>query len=103
MKRKPIPPVLSEKCATCPFQVGSPYAHLALHLAEQAISHNSRICHSTGNNAINRKTGKPERLCRGARDIQLKVYHRHGILEAPTDEAWEKAWNEMKKAKGIES
>ena len=49
----------------------------------------SRICHSTGkNNAINKWTGKPEALCRGARDQQLKMFAGMGFISAPTDEAW---------------
>jgi hypothetical protein len=49
----------------------------------------SIICHSTGNNGINkRRTGKPEHLCRGARDIQLNVMAALKVIDTPTDEAW---------------
>jgi hypothetical protein len=51
-------------CATCPFREGSPYAHLREHLERSALLENSRLCHSTGSNAINRRTGKPEAVCR---------------------------------------
>lgn len=82
-------------CATCPFRPGSPYANLAADLAESALKTTSRICHSTGsNNAINRRTGKPPLLCRGARDIQLKAFAAMGYIEAATDEAWEKKCKE---------
>lgn len=82
-------PVLKAKCATCPFREGSPYAHLAADLATGALTSRSRICHSTGsNNAINRRTGKPPALCRGARDIQLAHFFRIKFIAAPTDEAW---------------
>lgn len=63
MKRIPIMPAM---CATCPFREGSPYADLAHDLTVSALTERSRICHSTGSNAINYRTGKPSKLCRGA-------------------------------------
>lgn len=76
-------------CKTCPFRDGSPYEYLREALAESALTEATRICHSTGsNNAINRRTGKPARSCRGARDLQLKMFHEMGFLPEPTDEAW---------------
>lgn len=53
MKKPYRPPVMKEMCATCPFRDGSPYAELATHLAGEAMTSGSRICHSTGSNAIN--------------------------------------------------
>jgi hypothetical protein len=94
-----LPAPLPEMCGTCPFREGSPHAYLAPDLAISAISCSSRICHSTGSNAINRRTGKPERLCRGARDVQLKHFHRLGVIDAPTDQAWADAWAKMKPTK----
>lgn len=86
MKRMPVN---KRMCATCPFRTGSPYAYLAGDLRLSALSKSSRICHSTGaNNAINRRTGKPERICRGARDNQLHFLHGLGFLSEPTDAAW---------------
>lgn len=87
---------MREKCKTCPFRLGSPYAFLASDLADSAMNSASRICHSTGSrNAINHHTGKPERLCRGARDVQLQMFAALGVIEAPTDEAWQKKCQEM--------
>jgi hypothetical protein len=57
-------------------------------LEQSALTRSSRICHSTGSNAINKRTGKPERLCRGARNSQLRMMHGMGVITAPTDEAW---------------
>lgn len=92
-----ILPVQKKMCATCPFREGSEYAYLAEYLAASAMTEASRICHSTGkNNAINRRTGKPERLCRGARDIQLKMFATLGVIDAATDEAWRAKRQEMK-------
>lgn len=89
-------PVCAAMCATCPFRPGSPYANLADGLAESALNERSRICHSTGsNNGINKRTGKPPRLCRGARDIQLQYYAAIKFIESPTDEAWDKKCKEM--------
>lgn len=89
-------PVMPEKCATCPFRVGSKLQYIADDLAKCALNTASRICHSTGsNNAINRRTGKPEKLCRGARDIQLQFYAAIKFIDAPTDEAWESKCKEM--------
>lgn len=82
-------------CATCPFRPGSKYRCLAGELATCAVTHKSRICHSTGKNDILGNTGKPELLCRGARDIQLNVFAGIGFIEAPTDAAWDKKRKEM--------
>lgn len=82
-------PVRASMCATCPFRYGSPYAYLQDDLSRSAMNDRSRICHSTGsNNAINRRTGKKPKLCRGARDLQLKVFAAMGVISAPTDAAW---------------
>jgi hypothetical protein len=88
-------PICKEMCATCPFRKGSKYAALALELGKLALTQNSRICHSTGSNAINKHTGKKPKLCRGARNLQLKYYHATGFLESPTDEAWAKKCKEL--------
>lgn len=91
LPRKPMP-VLKAMCGTCPFRPGSPHADLALPLTASALTEASRICHSTGrDNAINEETGKPEALCRGARDVQLRVFCELGVIEKPTDEAWNEA------------
>lgn len=76
-------------CATCPWRDDSPYIHLRTDLTISALSRASRICHSTGsNNGINRRTGKPPALCRGARDMQLRYFVAAGFIDAPTDQAW---------------
>lgn len=97
MKRKPDnTPVAAARCATCPFRPGSPYESLAPTLVQSALSKASRICHSTGSdNAINRRTGKPPALCRGARDIQLAVFAATGFIAEATDAAWAAKRKEM--------
>ena len=92
-------PLLKTMCATCPFRPGSPYAHLVPTIAE-TLTETSRICHSTGSdNAIHQHTGEPAAICRGARDIQLKLLHALGFLETPTDEAWDAAHAELQRLK----
>jgi hypothetical protein len=81
-------PLRETKCATCPFKAGSKYACLANDLAASAMTEASRICHSTGTNAIHRRTGKKPHLCRGARDLQLNLMAALKVISEPTDEAW---------------
>jgi len=88
-------------CATCPFRPGSPYGYLVNSLSESAMTEASRICHCTGTSGIMGRTGKPERVCRGARNVQLDVFCALGIIKAPTDEAWNAAWKEMKLKRAI--
>lgn len=88
-------PVMPEKCGTCPFRRGSKYQYLVGNLASSALTEGSRICHSTGANGLNGNTGKPDRLCRGARDLQLQVFTANGFIAAATDEAWQKKCDEI--------
>jgi hypothetical protein len=58
-------------------------------LTESALTEATRICHSTGkDNAFHKRTGLPEHVCRGARDVQLQHFFVLGVIERPTDEAW---------------
>jgi len=82
-------------CDTCPWRDGSPYAYLRADLERSALTAVSRICHSTGSNAINARTGKPERLCRGARNSQLQMMAGLGFITAATDEAWDAKCREL--------
>lgn len=81
-------PVQKNMCATCPWREGSEHADLVPMLEASAFSEASRICHSTGSNAINEHTGKAERLCRGARNSQLRFLVKIGFLKEATDAAW---------------
>lgn len=89
--------VMRNKCATCPFREGSTYAHLAEYLKTSAITDGNRICHSTGTSAIKGKTGKPERVCRGARDEQILFFYRLGVLSEPTDDCWADTLKEIER------
>jgi hypothetical protein len=57
----------------------------------------TRICHSTGGrNAIHPGgTGKPAKVCRGARDEQLQRFYSMGFIDAPTDAAWAAKWAQI--------
>lgn len=92
-------PLMKKMCSSCPFRKGSQYQYLVGGLALSALSEGSRICHSTGENGLRGQTGKPDRLCRGARDIQLDVFAAIGVINAPTDEAWARKWKEVSKAR----
>lgn len=88
MKNKNTP-LRKTTCSTCPFRKGSKYEYLKDELTR--LSHQEgRLCHSTGsNNAINRRTGLKAHLCRGSRDVQLVFMSNVGVIEAPTDKAWD--------------
>lgn len=89
-------PVRATMCGTCPFKEGSKTEFLQDYLADRSLNEASHICHSTGaNNAFHARTGLPEHLCRGARDLQLKAFHLMGVIAAPTDEAWNNKREEM--------
>lgn len=80
--------VNKKRCHSCPFNKNGCMA-VRISVTEKIMSKASQLCHGTDN-----KT-----LCRGARDQQLTVFHRLGVIKAPTDEAWAEAW-EKAKAKG---
>jgi len=72
--------VQKEPCRTCPFagkeavRLDSKcYAELIQNLAK-GYQH---LCHSAGN----------EKICRGGREIQLRLFCHYGYLDEPTDEA----------------
>lgn len=82
------------KCPTCPFNKGGNGREAAPDIADmvrhRCLTEASQICHHP------RLHGKKEdHLCRGARDFQLEVFHRIGLLETPTDEAWKKKMQEI--------
>lgn len=97
-RRKPPMPVRASMCATCPFREGQEekYAMVQGVLIERVLTQASHICHQTGaNNAFNKRTGKQQTLCRGARDLQLKCFAATGFIDSATDEAWNAKCREM--------
>ena len=90
--------LMSEMCGTCPFREDSPLKFLRPELERSALTECSRICHSTGGNTVVHplsKTKSKSKLCRGARDAQLRAFHAMGFLDAPTDEAWARKCKEL--------
>lgn len=86
-------PVMRHKCHSCPF--GPNGAADVRATVEARLLTVSQTCHSTG--AVK---GKPDtHLCRGARDVQLKVMHRLGVISAPTDAAWRATWKKISSVK----
>ena len=90
-RKKKGMPVRTTMCASCPYREGSPTEFLKLTLLENQLnpqSGHTTICHSTGNNPTIKAVNVPEKLCRGARDFQIKLFHSIGFIDAPTEEAW---------------
>jgi len=80
--------VMRTQCATCPFRINAYGRHndpaLVTKIQARCLSEASQICHHP------RLKGRREtRLCRGARNFQLAIFHRIGFLVAPTDAAWD--------------
>ncbi|MBP5978024.1 hypothetical protein HW132_36360 [Brasilonema sp. CT11] len=80
-------PVMAAKCSTCPFQTDEHGRYkcpdVTNRIISRILSNCSQICHHP------RFAEKPEtHLCRGARDYQLEIFYRLGVITAPTDEAW---------------
>jgi hypothetical protein len=90
-------PVRKTMCGTCPFKPGSKYEDLRPALERSALTESTRICHSTGSNAINEHTGLPEYGCRGARDVQLRFFYNVGVIKEPTDESWNAKREEIRR------
>lgn len=89
MKRKDTHdwPVMAKQCPTCPLRQDErgryPDERLASSVIERCITRASQICHHP------RLQGRREtHLCRGARDYQLTIFYRLGLLPEPTDRAW---------------
>lgn len=83
-------PVMPAQCPTCPFRTDADGRHSDVRLVSQlqlrCLTEGNQICHHS------RWKGKPTtHLCRGARDYQLQIFHRLGLLDTPTDAAWARA------------
>ena len=80
MKITPQTPIQKTPCKSCPFAGSEPIAlePESLHNYYQNITglHGSHICHSV----------KTKTICRGGRDLTLKVLTAKGLLAEPTAE-----------------
>lgn len=86
--------VMKKRCPTCPFgekgkRDRSP--SIANMVRERCLTQASQICHHPSLH------NKPQtHLCRGARDFQLEIFHRLGVIESATDRAWDRHRQEKK-------
>jgi len=83
-KITPQTPIQREPCRTCPFAGSDPIAlepdSLSDYYKNIVELQGSHICHSAKNKTI----------CRGGRDITLKVLTVMGLLKKPTDSEFER-------------
>lgn len=86
-------PVQPKACKTCPFEGETPIRLEPERFAEyyqKLIQFESQhLCHSVDNKAI----------CRGGRNLQLKLLHRLGLIKSQTDEAFNEAMDEALKVR----
>lgn len=76
--------VMKTACATCPFEGAHP-VHLRLdalaEYTESIVTYQSQhLCHTADN----------KKLCRGGRNLMLRVMHVQGLIDEPTDEAFDR-------------
>ena len=76
-------------CPTCPFSKNGDLA-TRQKVEQRCLTDGSQICHHP---ALHGK--EQTNLCRGARNYQQQIFHRMGVIEAATDEAWSKAMDAM--------
>lgn len=77
-------PVQDKPCKTCPFSGEKPLPLCPSDLVmyyQNLMGNGQHICHSTNNTKI----------CRGGRNIQLKWLCAIGMLDEPTDDAFNQA------------
>jgi hypothetical protein len=79
--------VMRQRCSTCPFNTDKNGRHkdvaLVNKIINRVLNHANQICHHPA------LLGQKEtHLCRGARDYQLDIFWKLGVLEEPTDKAW---------------
>lgn len=82
-------PVMAKQCATCPFRTDEHGRHpdgaLVAKIQQRCLTEASQICHHPT------MSGQPQtHICRGARDFQLQILYRIGLLVEPTDAAWQR-------------
>lgn len=80
-------PVQKKPCKTCPFEGEKPFKPSPGNYAkyvENLMGQGQHICHSSSET----------RICRGGRNLQIKWLCATGMLDEPTDEAFDKAVND---------
>jgi hypothetical protein len=84
-------PIMKKRCVSCPFNPDGD-AILRESVLSRTLFQSSQLCHHP---ILSRR--KETHLCRGQRDVQLELLARMGMIEAPTDEAFEKRWKELQR------
>ncbi len=90
--------VMEAMCSTCPWREDNGVLHedpgTKNYLKSSVLNTSNQLCHSPA------WQGKPEtRICRGARNYQLTVFHGMGFLPEPTDQAWADKLSAIKAAR----
>lgn len=79
-------PVMPAQCKSCIFRHDGNQTQLApgrlVEIQEYLMHGTPHICHTP-----QIQGSKMEFACRGGRDFQLQIWHRMGIISAPTDQA----------------
>ena len=77
LRKVDIRSVNAKMCDTCVFREGQKIVppQRVGEIQEYLIQGTNHVCHTT------------DKICRGARDYQLTIFHRMGIILEPTDEA----------------
>lgn len=79
-------PVMRKKCSTCPFREDTMNRIKLANMVRSRLLSVSQICHHPS------LSGKKQtHICRGARDFQIQIMHRLGVIHEQTDEAWDVA------------
>jgi len=89
-------------CATCPFKKNErghwQDSGLANTVIQRTLLKSQQLCHGSKGGGPDEKIDQEHtRLCRGARDYYLEIYHRLGMIDEPTDEAWQRKADSLPK------
>ena len=74
-------PVQKKQCSSCPFDRINNLIDIGLYLESLCSLEAQHLCHTAENKMI----------CRGGRNIQLRILYSFGLIDEPTDEAFLKA------------
>lgn len=77
------------RCATCPFRRKG-WTEVREFLSMRALNEATPVCHSSGPDALKRGRHwlRESHACRGARDLQLRLFAGIGFISEATDAAW---------------
>ncbi|MCC3459788.1 MAG: hypothetical protein EAZ73_09065 [Oscillatoriales cyanobacterium] len=81
-------PVQNKPCKTCPFAGETPLILPESDLVmfyKNLLGNGQHFCHSANN----------QKICRGGRNIQLQWLYLIGMLDEPTDKAFDETMNEV--------